>query len=147
MSFAPTFQTGLHENQRRLTRPRQIVLEVINRANRHLTPAEIYQRARVKYPRLGLATVYRSLDLLVRLGYVRRIHLEQGCHSYAPMEHQHGHHLVCSNCGRIEEFADCDLEPLIKALRAKTGYVINVHMLELMGQCPSCQNKARVRKS
>ena len=146
MASAPAFQTGLHQNHRRLTRPRQIVLEAINNASRHLTPAEIYERARAKYPRLGLATVYRSLDLLVELGYIQRIHLEQGCHSYAPIEQQHGHHLVCSRCGRTEEFADCDLEPLIQVLRAKTGYAIDVHMLELMGQCPSCQSKARAKK-
>lgn len=146
MTSAPAFQTGLHQFHRRLTRPRQMVLEVINRASKHLTPAEIYDRARVKYPRLGLATVYRSLDLLVEMGYVQRIHLDQGCHSYAPREHQHAHHLVCSGCGCTEEFADCDLDPLIKTLRAKTGYAIDVHVLELMGQCPSCQTKARGKK-
>jgi Fur family transcriptional regulator, ferric uptake regulator len=141
-----TFQSGLHQNHRRLTRPRQIVLEAINSANRHLTPAEIYERARAKYPHLGLATVYRSLDLLVKLGYVQRIHLDEGCHSYAPVEQAHGHHLVCSRCGHTEEFADCDLEPLIKALKAKTGYQIDVHVLELMGRCPSCQTKRRGKK-
>ncbi len=146
MSVAPTFQTGLRQHHRRLTRPRQIVLEAINQATRHLTAAEIYERAKAKYPRLGLATVYRSLDLLVQLGYIQRIHLDQGCHSYASIEHRHGHHLVCPSCGRTEEFADCDLEWLIQTLRAKTGYAIDVHMLELMGQCPSCQTKARVKK-
>jgi Fe2+ or Zn2+ uptake regulation protein len=77
------------------------------------------------------------------LGYIQRVHLEQGCHSYAPVEHTHGHHLVCSSCGRTEEFADCDLDPLIQSLRMKTGYAINVHMLELMGQCPTCQGRER----
>ncbi len=142
MQSAPMLQTDLHQNHRRLTLPRQVVLQVIRRASRHLTPAEIYSRAKVRHSPLGLATVYRSLDLLVELGYVQRIHLEQGCHSYAPSERQHGHHLVCSNCGRAEEFADCDLEPLIKTLQSKTGYKINVHMLELMGRCPSCQPKS-----
>jgi Fur family ferric uptake transcriptional regulator len=147
MDFAPAFQTGLHQTHRRLTRPRQVVLEVINHASRHLTPAGIYERARVKYPQLGLATVYRSLDLLVELGYIQRIHLEEGCHSYAPIERPHGHRLVCSSCGRTEEFAECDLEPLIKTLRAKTGYAIEVHLLELMGQCPSCQRKGYRKKA
>jgi Fur family ferric uptake transcriptional regulator len=147
MLLTPAFQTGLHQTHRRLTRPRQMVLEVINHASRHLTPAEIHDRAKVKYPHLGLATVYRSLDLLVELGYIQRIHLEEGCHSYAPIEQAHGHHLVCSTCGRTEEFAECDLEPLIKTLRAKTGYAIEVHMLELMGLCPSCQRKAHRTKA
>ena len=134
-------ETGLRQSRRRLTRPRQVVLDVVKNAGQHLTPAEIFERARQRYPRLGLATVYRSLDLLVELGYIQRIHLEQGCHSYAPSERTHGHLLICSDCGRTEEFTDCDLEPLIQALRAQTGYVIDLHMLELMGRCPHCQVK------
>jgi Fur family ferric uptake transcriptional regulator len=145
MSSTPLLQVNLRQNHQRLTRPRQIVLEVVKNASRHLTPAEIYDRAKVKYPRLGLATVYRTLDLLVQLGYIQRIHLEQGCHSYAPIERPHGHHLVCSSCGRAVEFANCELEPLMKTLATKTGYVIDVHVLELMGQCPSCQSKKHVK--
>jgi Fe2+ or Zn2+ uptake regulation protein len=146
MTPTPLLQLNLRQTHRRLTRPRQIVLEVVKNASRHLTPAEIYGRAKEKYPHLGLATVYRTLDLLVRLGYIQRIHLEQGCHSYAPIDRPHGHHLVCSSCGRAVEFANCELEPLMQTLRAKTGYAIDVHMLELVGQCPSCQRKRRVRK-
>lgn len=141
MATTRVLQTNLHETHRRLTRPRQIVLDVVKKGQRHLTPAEIYQQAKHTYPRLGLATVYRTLDLLVRLGYIQRIHLQEGCHSYAPIEQKHGHHLVCSRCGRAEEFADCEVEPLIQTLRAKTGYAIDVHVLELMGQCPACQGK------
>ncbi len=143
-SFA--FRSGLRQNHRRLTRPRQAILEIIRRSNRHLTPAEIHVRAKAHYPHLGLATVYRTLDLLVQLGYIRRIHLERGCHSYAPMERAHGHHLVCSKCGRAEEFEECELEPLIESLGEKTGYVIDVHMLELMGLCPHCQRKPRAAR-
>jgi Fur family transcriptional regulator, ferric uptake regulator len=139
-------QTGLHQTHRRLTRPRQVVLDVIQAAGQHLTPAEIYERARARYSHLGLATVYRSLDLLVQMGYIQRIHLEEGCHSYAPMDRPHGHHVVCSNCGRTEEFVDCDLEPLMKRLRARTGFEIDLHVLELMGRCPSCQGKHPERK-
>jgi Fur family transcriptional regulator, ferric uptake regulator len=141
MAATPLLQVNLHQTHRRLTHPRQIVLQVVQKASHHLTPAEIYERARSKDPHIGLATVYRSLDLLVQLGYVQRIHFEQGCHSYAPTERTHGHHLVCSSCGRTEEFDGCDLEPLIQTLRAKTGYAIDVHMFEVMGRCPSCQSK------
>jgi Fur family ferric uptake transcriptional regulator len=141
MSSTPLLQINLHQTHRRLTRPRQVVQDVVRNASHHLTPAEIYARARVKDPHIGLATVYRSLDLLVELGHLQRIHLKEGCHSYAPSEKTHGHHRVCSSCGRIEEFAGCDLEPLIKSLRRKTGYAIDVHMFEVMGRCPRCQSK------
>ena len=139
-------RAGLRQNKRKLTRPRQVVLDILAQANQHLTPAEIYRKARSRYPHLGLTTVYRTLDLLVELGYIQRIHLDEGCHSYSLRAKPHGHHLVCSSCGRAEEFADCDLGPLMKTLHAKTGYAIQVHMLELMGMCPACQDKAQAKK-
>jgi len=142
-----TFRASLRLNQRKLTRPRRAVLDVITQANRHLTPAEIYRKAKTKHPQLGLTTVYRTLDILLGLGFIQRIHLEDGCHSYAATVREHGHHLVCSACGRAEAFADCDLEPLMKTLQAKTGYTIDVHMLELVGQCPDCQSRSRAPRA
>jgi Fur family transcriptional regulator, ferric uptake regulator len=138
----PELSADLHENRRKLTRPRQVVLGIIARAQRHLTPAEIFRQAKGKYPQLGLTTVYRTLELLVELGYIRRVHLSDGCHSYVASAQAHGHHLVCSVCGRAEEFSECDLDSLMQSLHAKTGYQIDVHVLELMGQCPSCQGKS-----
>jgi len=88
------------------------------------------------------ATIYRTLDLLVELGFIQRIPLAEGCHSYAGAARVHGHHLVCSLCGRAEEFADCDLDPMMNALQAKTGFTIDIHMLELVGRCPQCQASA-----
>ena len=148
--MAPTgtlaLQADLREHHHKLTKPRRAVLDIIAKSERHLTPAEVYHKAKAKYPRLGLTTVYRTLDLLVEMGAIQRIHLAEGCHSYASAARAHGHHLVCSACGRAVEFADCDLEPLITALRAKTGYEIDAHVLELMGLCPDCQGKARAPK-
>lgn len=142
----PMLRAGLRENHRRLTRSRQAVLDILCQVDQHLTPAEVFQKAKAKYPRLGLTTVYRTLDLLAELGYIQRVHLAEGCHSYASTAQAHGHHLVCSVCGRAEEFNDCDLEPLMKALQARTGFEINVHVLELMGRCPSCRAKARTQR-
>ncbi|HZQ10126.1 MAG TPA: Fur family transcriptional regulator [Anaerolineae bacterium] len=139
-------QQGLRQHHRKLTRPRQAILDIIAAADHHLTVAEIHKRARKKYPHLGLVTVYRTLDLLTELGYVQRVHFTQGCHSYAAIAQGHAHHLVCSSCGRAEEFEDCDLEPLIATLQRKTGYEINVHMLELMGRCPKCARAGRKRR-
>ena len=146
ISTAPALKTGLRENKRKLTRPRQIVLDILTQSQRHLTPADIYRKAKTQYPHLGLATVYRTLNLLVELGLVQRVHFAEGCHSYAPTAQAHGHHLVCSACGRAEEFSDCDLEPLMESLQAKTGFEINVHVLELMGRCPDCRAKTRAAK-
>ncbi len=142
-----TIAAGLRQNHRKLTRARQAILDIITQANRHLTPSEVFRQAKARYPNLGLTTVYRTLDLLVELGYIQRIHLEEGCHSYAATARPHGHHLVCSECGRAEEFAECDLDTLVRALQTRTGYEIQVHMLELMGRCPTCQTKSRALRA
>lgn len=139
--------TGLREHRRKLTRPRQAILTIIEGADHHLTPAEIHKRACKTYPHLGLVTVYRTLDLLTELGYVQRVHLDGGCHSYIAAAQGHAHHLVCSGCGRAEEFENCDLEPLIARLQRKTGFQISVHMLELMGKCPECSRPDRAAQS
>jgi len=133
-------EEGLRQSRRKLTRPRQAVLAVITRAEQHLTPAEVHRRAKARHPGLGLTTVYRTLELLVSLGYVQRVHGEGGCHSYAAAVRPHGHHLLCSRCGQTEEFADCDLGPLVEALQERTGYQIEAHILQLFGCCPSCQS-------
>ncbi len=141
-----TFKEGLRQICRKLTRQRRAVLDIIVQAQHHLTPAELYRKAKRRYPKLGLTTVYRTLDLLVELGYVQRIHLEKGCHSYAAIAQPNSHHLICSRCGRVEEFPCGEIEPLIQALQAKTGFTIDVHMLELMGRCPLCQKRAPLRR-
>jgi Fe2+ or Zn2+ uptake regulation protein len=141
-----TLETELRVGHHKLTKPRRAVLDIIARSERHLTPAEVYAKAKARYPHIGLTTVYRTLDLLVELGAIRRIHLPEGCHSYASAARAHEHHLVCTTCGRAESFADCDLDPLMDNLRARTGFAIEVHMLELMGICPDCQKKSARRK-
>lgn len=138
---ARSLKDELHQGQYKLTRPRQAILDVITEASGHLSPAVIHARARERCPRLGLATVYRTLDLLVELGCIQRVHGEDGCHSYAAALRPHGHHLVCSRCGRAEEFADCDLDDLVQELQSRTGYRIDGHLLELFGRCPTCQQQ------
>jgi len=138
---AIAIKEGLRQNKRKLTRQRKVILDIIVRADCHLTPAEVHCLAKAGYPKLGLTTVYRTLDLLVELGYIQRVHLEEGCHSYAAIAQPNSHHLLCSMCGRVEEFPCGEIEPLIEALQAQTGYEIDVHMLELMGRCPACQTK------
>ncbi|HOQ97770.1 MAG TPA: Fur family transcriptional regulator [Anaerolineae bacterium] len=134
-------QDGLRRGRRKLTRPRQAVLDTIAEADTCLSPAEVYRRAKARYPRLGLTTVYRTLELLADLGYLQRVHGDGGCHSYAAVQRHHSHHLLCSCCGRTEEFACGSLDPLVEALQATTGFHIEGHILEMIGVCPSCRER------
>ena len=125
----------------RLTAPRRAVLETLAREQVHLTPEELYRRARRRYAKLGLVTVYRTLELLERLGMVQRVHSAPGCHSFAlvRLAGAHHHQLICRDCGRVEEFSDCRLERVLQELQARTGFAIESHQVEVIGRCPECQ--------
>jgi Fe2+ or Zn2+ uptake regulation protein len=123
----------------RLTQPRRAVLRVVAEAGMRLSPAEIHARARRLYRQTGLVTVYRTLEVLVGCGAVRKVHEADGCHGYALASEGHGHHLICATCHSVTEFDECDLGDLFRAVQRRTGYKIEGHWLELFGQCPACR--------
>jgi Fe2+ or Zn2+ uptake regulation protein len=124
----------------RLTKSRQAIVKTLQHAEGWLRPESILGRARRMHPSLGMVTVYRTLNLLSTLGCVRRIHFEDGCHGYAATALNHGHHLVCTRCRQVVEFSGGDdLEPLLERITLESGFVIEDHMLELLGTCPECQ--------
>lgn len=123
----------------RITQPRRAVIRALLEDNSCSSPAEIHARARSHSSTVGLVTVYRTLDLLAKMGFVRRIHTEDGCHSYAATDHGHRHHLICRRCGAAVEFEGCDLLPFLTRVSHETGYMIEEHLLELEGLCSSCQ--------
>jgi Fur family ferric uptake transcriptional regulator len=88
---------------------------------------------------VGLVTVYRTLDLLSDLGFVRRIHSDDGCHGYATSSHGHHHHLICRNCGATVQFEGCDLTLFLDRVGQDTGYRVEDHILELIGLCQACR--------
>lgn len=127
----------------KLTRQRRAILQVIGNCNGHLDPAEVYEKARAADPHIGLTTVYRTLEVLNELGAVRRVHLDSGCHSYAPASVGHRHHLICSHCNSVVEFAGCDLSGVLRSVSAETGFQMEGHWLQLFGLCPDCQAEVK----
>lgn len=133
----------LRQRGYKLTQQRRAILHVIARSQDHLTPAEIYQEVRQEHPGVGLVTIYRTLDILAELGLICEIHAAGSCRSYLlrrPREHHH--HLVCSDCGRVVDFTDCDLTGLEQRLADETGFKTEGHLLEFFGCCPECQEIA-----
>ena len=128
----------------RLTRPRRAVLRVVTGATHALTPAQVHEQARAHYPQVGLVTVYRTLELLARLGLVRRLHTEGDCHGYVPVTlGETGHHLVCTSCHQAVEFPCTGMEETLAEVERLTGFSIQEHWLELFGLCPACQAKEK----
>ena len=124
----------------RATSQRALILEIIRRG--HLDADEIYRQARIKQPRLSLSTVYRTLQVLKKLGLVEELHLDEAHHHYEikpPSEHQH---LVCLNCGKIMEF-EYPLSPKMKKdIAREKGFEVTSVEVRMTGYCSRCrQNK------
>ena len=129
----------LRQKGYRLTPQRHAVLKAIAASQDSLTPAEIYERVRKIHPAIGLVTVYRVINLLTELQLICQISAGGYSKSYLmrrPIGHHH--HLVCSQCGRVKDFSDCDLSDLEHRIAEETRFEIDGHLLELYGRCPSC---------
>jgi len=127
---------------RRLTPQRRAVLDVVLGSERCLTAAQVHVEALKACRSLGLMTVYRTLELLVELGAVRRLHADGRCDAYAPAAAGHGHTVVCSACGRVSEFTRCDLREVSLAAARETGFRIDGHFLQFSGTCAACRLQA-----
>jgi len=129
-----------HNRGLKLTRSRQAVLEVLTSTPGHLKVAEVHRLARRIDPAIGLASVYRTLDLLARLHLVKPLHTDHRHRHYVRANRQHGHHLVCTGCGLAVEFADCQLERLMQTLARRTRFRIDGHFMEFFGRCAKCRS-------
>ena len=131
---------ALKQHGYKLTPQRRAVLKVLNSSQEHLTPADIYERVRQEHPGIGLVTIYRLLQILTELGLICEVHPDDNCRCYLlRRQPEHHHHLICSGCGAVIEFTDCDLSELGKRLSRETGFAIERHLLEFVGCCQRCQ--------
>ena len=123
------------EAGKRITPERELLLRIIDR-NAHLDATEIFEIARRERPRIGLATVYRTLNLLKDLGVIRASDLGD-THRHFEVQHDEHVHLICSCCGRV-----LDMPPPVALQRMATsrGFRIEQSRLDLMGLCAECQS-------
>lgn len=127
----------------RLTAPRQAVAALVASRPGHFTAAELLNEARRRRLRVGRATLFRNLDLLVELGALERLDLPSGDHAYVACKpEQHHHHVVCRKCGRSVEIEDTGLQSVVSEISRRSGYRIDGHRLELFGLCPVCGGAA-----
>jgi Fur family ferric uptake transcriptional regulator len=89
--------------------------------------------------KVGLASVYRTLERLQAQGLVQRIDIGDGIVRYEPAREAHHHHLVCGECGKVEPFADQQLERAIHAVEKQSGYAVVAHDVVLRGSCADCR--------
>jgi Fur family transcriptional regulator, ferric uptake regulator len=120
---------------------RRTVVELLGRQDCCLTAQEIFDALRAEGRSVGIASVYRVLDLLGEKGLVQRIDVGAGTARYEPMlpGGEHHHHLVCDGCGKVEAFADPELEHAIHRVEGRTGYSVAAHDVVLRGSCGDCR--------
>jgi Fur family ferric uptake transcriptional regulator len=119
---------------------RRAVVELLGDQHCCLTAQEIFDRLRAGGRRVGIATVYRTLDQLTRDGLVSRVDLGEGTARFEPVHAggEHHHHLVCEDCGKVEAFADDELERALLKVERRTGYSVAGHDVVLRGACHDC---------
>jgi Fur family ferric uptake transcriptional regulator len=127
----------------KLTPQRRAILDVIiENEGKHLSTEEIYDIVKDDCPEIGLATVYRTLQLLEKMGTVCRMNFDDGCNRYELIhnyeDHQH-HHLVCINCGVVQEVEDDLLEALENKIESKYNFKITNHSVKFFGYCSKCK--------
>lgn len=134
--------TRLLERGHKMTPQRWAIISIflINKG-RHLSADDVYGMLKETYPNNGIATVYRTLELLEEITVLRKMDFGDGRARYevADEESHHHHHLVCTECGKITEFEDDLLDSLEQAIERKTGFKIRDHVAKFYGVCGECQ--------
>ena len=120
----------------RLTPQRRAVLDAIEASDGRFTAVELFERARRSSPRLGLATTYRTLELLRKTGSLHALSGD-GRPAYVRCSPEHHHHLVCLSCGSVEDTELC-ATPSQRSLSRRHGFKAESHELEIYGTCKRC---------
>ncbi len=128
----------------KVTLPRMKILEILKKSPLwHMTAEDVYKELLAKDEEIGLATVYRVLTQFEAAGLVERHHFEGGQSIFELNRGEHHDHIICTTCGRVEEFMDKTIEKCQAQIARKHGYAIKEHTLILYGECndPECPHR------
>ena len=132
----------------RWTLPREAILDLLSRTSTHMSAKEIYVVLSKAYPGIGLSTIYCTLGLLVRAGFLTKIDIGDGQSRYefkSDEINKHHHHLICTNCRKIIDYSDFFNEELDlvnkteKSLARKYNFIVQDHSIDFYGLCKDCQ--------
>jgi len=121
----------------RITQPRKAVIEALCRARRSLDANELYELAKKLHAGVGLATVYRTLDMLEEIGVVRKVQFDGSYHVVACEDHSLHYHLICEKCHSVTELA-VD-QPALEKIAGQRGFKVKPAPIEVMGLCDDCR--------
>jgi Fur family ferric uptake transcriptional regulator len=139
------FEGALRERGLKSTAQRDDIAKVFFATDRHFSVDDLYTAVRKVNPRVGYATVYRTLKLLKECGLAAERHFDDGQARYEPTEEtaQHHDHIICERCGKIVEFNSEELERQQERIARFLGFVVSRHRMELYGICSDCREGKR----
>ncbi len=135
---------GLRNIGLKATGPRLRILELFQTSGvRHMSAEDVYRQLLAENIEVGLATVYRVLTQFEQAGLLERHHFESGKSVFELNEGSHHDHLVCLQCGRVEEFYDAEIERRQNSIAAERGFALHDHSLSLYAECvkPECPHR------
>lgn len=132
------FLEKLKKYRLKATRARLAILDALNSSSRPLDADELYEKLEENKINVDQATVYRILDIFHREGIVRRLEFHDGKYRHELGEEDH-HHLVCEECGSVEDISGCFIPRLETEILRKKHFLVKHHNLEFFGLCKSCQ--------
>ncbi|HLZ81006.1 MAG TPA: transcriptional repressor [Ktedonobacteraceae bacterium] len=142
--IANKIYAAFDEASQRNTRPRRLIAErlvELAKSGADFTIDDLWQELREEEPRLGRATVYRSVEMLVNTGLLDRIEFADGTHHYRVCGDNHHHHLTCTQCRRVVEVDVCLPVDQFAAIGNQTNFAIEGHSLTLFGRCEFCRSQ------
>lgn len=142
------FRTRLHDAGLKSTSQRDVIVRIFFELDKHISVDELLAEVRREAPRVGYATVYRTLKLLVEHGFANPRHFDDGQTRYDPLYFKEQHdHLICVDCRRILEFDNDEIVALIHAQAKAMGFTVKRRSLEIYGSCSrvGCEHRPAAR--
>lgn len=137
-----SFDAHLRANGMRVTPERHLLLELILGLKGHFSADEVLFQGKKKGLSVSRATLYRLFPILIEVGVIQQSLLSEGQTKYeVTWEQDHHDHLICSNCQRVIEFQDNTIEILQREVANKYGFILEHHVMELVGRCDRCQSR------
>ena len=133
---------SLQERGIRLTRQRQVLLDLIDKTGIHLDAEQLYALAKQKDPKINRVTVYRTINMLKEVGMVDELdlmHWSGGQHYYETRLKQEHAHVICLRCGKVEEFYGEPLQRIRRQVESHFGFQVLIARTEVGGYCPHCR--------
>ena len=144
------FKDLLRSKGLKITTQRIAILDVLrNHPDQHLTAEEIYENVKEQYPEIGLATVYRTIQLLSDLHLIDKLNLDDGYARYeigngdGKLKNHHHHHLICLRCHDVISFQDDLLEELETSIKRQMEFEVVDHEVKLYGYCKKCREEMK----